>query len=354
MRILLVDDEEQVLKGVSRIISCEEDEWEVETALSGEAALKVLEEEEYEVIVTDMRMPGMDGAQLLGEIGDKYPRMLRVILSGQSDRETVLTAVKPMHQFLSKPCDSEKLFEVIKRAEIFQQTIGSADVLAAISRADCLPSFPEIVNEINAEVDSDNSTSGSLAKIVSKDPILTARLLQLSNSAIFALSHPVTDIDRAISMVGLSTTRSLAMSQAVYSENESNDRILSAQSLLDHGLRVAVIGNQLAKLEKASTDDGNAVFAAGLLHDVGKLILLNAFPDRYEKVLVAAKSADCPLEELEMEEFQATHQGIGGYLFALWGLPSDVTEAVVSHHSLMASAFTPYQISICGKLDCKR
>jgi putative nucleotidyltransferase with HDIG domain len=338
MKILLVDDEEQVLKGVSRLISCEEDEWDVDTASSGQAALDVLSDKQYDVVISDMQMPGMDGAQLLSEIGQLYPGTLRIILSGQVDRETVLRAVKPMHQFLSKPCDPDQLFDAINRGRIFQETILSSEILDAIGRANSLPSFPAIVNEINSEIESENSSSKSIANIVSRDPILSARLLHVANSAIFALPNPVTDLDRAISLVGPEMLRSIAMSQAVYSGNECNEQILSAQGLLDHGFRVAGVGRKLAKNIGASSDECNIVFTAGLLHDVGKLILLNTFPDQYKTILETSISQDQCLEKLEMDAFDASHQGIGGYLFGLWGLPAEVIESVASHHSFEACA----------------
>ena len=90
MRILLVDDEEQILRGVSRLISCEEDEWEVETATSSSDALTLLSQQEFDVVVSDMRLPGMDGAELLEKVCQQYPSILRIVLSGQADRETVL------------------------------------------------------------------------------------------------------------------------------------------------------------------------------------------------------------------------------------------------------------------------
>jgi putative nucleotidyltransferase with HDIG domain len=133
--------------------------------------------------------------------------------------------------------------------------------------------------------------------------------------------------------VGVDIIRSLALTQVVFSENEEVERILPANSILDHGYQVANLAKRLAKHSGVPLLDGNTAFTAGLLHDVGKLILLNAFPDRYEKVLELSKSDSRNLDELEMEEFDATHQGVGAYLFVLWGLPANVTDAVVSHHS---------------------
>ena len=211
MKILLVDDEQQILRGVSRLIGCERDEWEVTTSLSGEEALGILNHETFDVVVSDMRMPGMDGAQLLEEIGKRYPQILRLVLSGQADRETVLRAVRPMHQYLAKPCQPDSLIDAIDRAGIMQETILSSDALNAIGQANCMPTLPVIASEINQELNSDNYTFKSVAKIVSQDPVLSARILQLSNSAIFGQQNPVVDIEQGVSLIGTDMVCSLAM-----------------------------------------------------------------------------------------------------------------------------------------------
>ncbi len=337
MKILLVDDEVQIVNGIARMISCEEDEWDVETALSGLEALELMSKESFDVVVSDMRMPNMDGAELLDQIEKLYPSTLRVILSGQADRESVLRAVRPMHQYLSKPCEPDKLFEVIGRANIFQETIRSAELLDAIGRAGRLPTFPAVVNEINNEIESENGSATTISEIVSRDPLLSAKVLQLANSAIFSLPQPVSDLERAVSLVGLDMLKAIAMSQSVYAESKSGQTPLSVQALQDHSFSVGLTGKRLAKHAKTSLKESNEVFMAGLLHDVGKLILADAFPDRYEEVLAKAKSGGC-LQELEMEAFGAVHQGIGGYLFGLWGLPQEVVTSVASHHSFDACA----------------
>lgn len=337
MKILLVDDEGPVLRGVSRMLESEMTDWEIETSTSGAEALGLLEEEEFNVIVSDMRMPGMDGAQLLEQVEHRFPNVLRVVLSGQADRETVLRAIKPMHQYLSKPCDPQVLIDIIRRAEVFQETISSAEVLDAIGRANCLPSLPQIVTELNRELGKETWTAKSVAKVVSHDPILCARILQLANSAIFGLPYPVVDVERGVSVIGTDMIRSLAVSLAVFSEGES-DQVLCAEKLFEHGFSVARISRQLAAMENLDSEQTNSVFSGGLLHDLGKMVLLNAFPERYEKIVKSPEYGHQPFWRLEMQEFGASHQGVGAYLLELWGLPTEIIETVASHHSFEISA----------------
>ena len=336
MKILLVDDEDQVLRGISRMLESEVEEWDVETASSGAEALDVLNDEEFNAIVSDMRMPGMDGAELLELVAKRFPRMLRVVLSGQANRETVLSAINPMHQYLAKPCDPDRLIALLRRAEVFQETIRSAEVLDAIGRNDCLPSIPENLAELNRALDDENAAIRTISEIISKDPALAARILQVANSAIFGLNRPVADLSRAVSVVGNDMIRIIAVSQALFSAARNTEPI-SPSTLFSHCFRTAEIAKQLCVFDELDSHAQYLAFSSGLLHDVGKIILVNAFTDRY-KALIERSCGQGELWEQELEEFGATHQGVGAYLLDLWGLPDEVIEAVASHHSFQICA----------------
>ena len=340
MKILLVDDEVQVLRGVSRMLESEMDDWEVETANSGPEALNMLDSEKFNVVVSDMRMPGMDGAQLLSEIADQFPEILRIVLSGQADRDTVMRAIQPMHQYLAKPCDPQLLIDVISRAEVFQATIMSVDVLHAIGNANCLPSVPDIVSDLNQELESNTCKTSSIAAIVSRDPVVSARVLQLANSAIFGMRHPVVELDQAIGVIGSEMVRSLVLTQALMSEGKHSS-VLSTEALFDHCFRTAVVTRELAEIASLDFRRLNTIFTSGLLHDIGKVLLVNAFPERYAKVLEKAKETNRPVSELEVVEFGASHEGVGAYLLEMWGIPSEIIEIVGAHHNF----------EICAKRD---
>ena len=310
MRVLFVDDDEQILRALSRMIDTEIDDWEVDTAISGAEALERLRAGAYDVVVTDMRMPEMDGADLLEIVEREFPGILRVVLSGQADRESVLRAIRPMHQYLAKPCSPEVLIETIRRARIFHDTITSTEVLNAIGQANCIPSLPDVVTEINTELESDRCTSASLAKIVSKDPVLCAKMLQLANSAIFGMRSRIVDVERALSVLGVDLIRSLAISLKVFSGDQKNTADAAAR-LFQHSFDVAEFARRLARLEKLDSQTANMIFSAGLLHDIGKIVLLNAFGDRYRNIQRQAKDADVPEWQLELLEFGASHSGIG-------------------------------------------
>src|ERR1700758_5310713 len=141
-RILFVDDEPMVLDGVRRSLHAMRKDWEMSFVNSGHEALEAMAGQTFDIVVTDMRMPGMDGAQLLEEVKKRSPQSLRVILSGQSDRETILRSVNPTHQYLSKPCDGEELRTRLMRAFALKDLLENPELKGLVSKLDSLPSLP--------------------------------------------------------------------------------------------------------------------------------------------------------------------------------------------------------------------
>ena len=351
MRILLVDTEVNVLRSVTRLITSEMDDWEVETASEADTALQILEEEAIDVVVSDVRMPVTDGAQLLQIVEDLFPNVLRIVLSGIADRDTVLRAIRPMHQFLCKPCEVQELIQLIQRFEEYQGSCLPVALQETIGKANGIPSPPKIVIDINEELESESSNAESMAAIIANDPMLCAKILQLANSAIFGLQNPILDIKHALSVVGTEFLRAIAISLSLYApEQESACRI--SRQIFDHSLEVAAICRNICDREGVDSDVALAAFTGGVLHDVGKVILLSAFGDDYSKLLADSAHKGRPVFEYEMEAFGACHTTVGAYLLETWGLPASLIEAVASHHSLEVCAHASLASQVVYAANC--
>ena len=144
IRVIFVDDEPRVLEGLKRMLRPKRNEWQMTFVGSAQAALEALRAEPCEVVVTDMRMPGMSGAELLEVVQREYPDTIRLILSGQAETESVMKALGVSHQFLSKPCDAEILQGTISRAFALRDLAGNSAVKTLVARIDKLPTLPAI------------------------------------------------------------------------------------------------------------------------------------------------------------------------------------------------------------------
>ncbi|HAV63811.1 MAG TPA: two-component system response regulator, partial [Verrucomicrobiales bacterium] len=338
-RILFVDDQEPILDGLRRMLRGMRSEWEMEFVDTGEKALALLDEKPFDVVVSDMLMPGMDGAKLLGEVAQRHPATARIILSGHAGQDMIFKCIGTTHQFLAKPCDAATLKATIQRITTQGLVMDTPRFKELIGSLDKLPTIPAIYSQIMAAVQDPDVTLESVGDIIAQDPSLTAKILKLVNSAYFGLRREISSPATATSYLGLDTIKSLVLSLQAFDQFETGRiRGLNLDRLWNHSMSTGALARQLSTLESADIAVREAAFTAGLLHDLGKVILAYNFPDEYQKVAALADGGEMGDVAAEQEVFGTTHPQIGGYLLGLWGLPEAVVEAISLHHSPSTAA----------------
>jgi putative nucleotidyltransferase with HDIG domain len=330
--ILFVDDERQVLDGLRDLLRSRRRELRVEFADSGAAALELLAGDAFDVVVSDMRMPGMDGAQLLERVRDEHAHAVRVILSGQASEDAVLRMVPVAHISLAKPCTARQLSQMIDRAVAIGGMLEDPVLRAAVHRIGALPSPPAVARRLLEAVADDETSAAQLASIVEGDVALGAKVLQLVNSGFFGLATEITDLQRAIALLGIDVLKTLATFNGVVEEllPAGDAPGFSLDVFERHCGHVARIAAGLCP-DRA---DARTATSAGLLHDIGTLVLASRAPDQLAAVLALSACEQIPVHAAEHVLLGVSHATIGGYLLALWGLPPAVVEAVIGHHEL--------------------
>lgn len=329
-RLLFVDDDPMVLSGLRRALHGMRQAWEMDFVDGADAALQALEKEHYDAVVSDMRMPGMDGAQLLEQIKQRYPDVVRMILSGQSSREAIYRSIAPAHQFLSKPCDAQELTARLGQAFAMRDLLANQSLKTAISRLRSIPSLPTLYDEITAALRLESPSLDQIAKIISKDVGMAAKILQLSNSAFVGASGRVSSLVHALSLIGTETVRTLVLSVHVFSQFDGKPHIReSLTALWEHSVAVASLAQRIASCEGCSKAMVEQSFTAGLLHDIGKVVLLAEMPREYHEIFEVEPGAS---KALELERLGCTHAEVGAYLMSIWGLPFSLVHAVAFHH----------------------
>jgi HD-like signal output (HDOD) protein/CheY-like chemotaxis protein len=330
-RILFVDDEPMILQGIQRSLRGMRAEWEVELANSGAEALETMAQTPFDVVITDMRMPGMDGAQLLDLVKAKFPRTVRIILSGQSDRETILRSVGPSHQYLSKPCDLDELKQRLARAFALRDMLDDPHLKEVIGQLKTVPSLPALYVAVTRALRSPETPIRKIGDLIAQDMGMCAKVLQLANSAFFGLSSRVSSPQQAVSMIGVENLKALVLSVQVFSDLGGH-LTQDLSFLWEHSMTTASFARAIARVELSPCGVVEDAFTAGLLHDVGRLVLASAFGAEYQKVLKRAAEPGARLALCESEAFGCTHNGVGAYLLGLWGLTDSIVEAVAWHH----------------------
>lgn len=333
-RLLFVDDEPMVLKGLQRTLRSMRREWEMAFVASGREALHAMQTCDFDVVVSDMRMPEMDGAQLLEIVKQDYPQVVRIILSGQLDREMTLKSVRLAHQHISKPCDAAVLKEALAKTFALNQILAHAGLKKVVARIDSLPSMPAICMQVMEEVQAPEASIQKVADIIARDLGMAAKILQMVNSAFFGLCRRVTDIRDAVMLLGLDAIKALVLSVNVFSSfNGTKMAFLDFDSLWQHSLTTGGYAKQIMQAAGQPRSAVNAAFVAGMLHDIGKLILAVNFGEAYQSAVQTPSADEGCLWEREQAVFGASHAEIGAYLMGLWGLEPALLAAIAFHHN---------------------
>jgi HD-like signal output (HDOD) protein len=326
-RVLFVDDEPRVLDGIQRLLRSRKKGWEVATAAGPQVALSMMRERPFDVVVSDMRMPVMDGVALLSMVREEMPSTVRIVLSGQADVESVVRAAPVAHQLLAKPCDATLLTSAIEsgyRAQTLQQSLALRDAVGGVR---ALPSLPEVCRRLAELVSEEDVDFARVARAIEQDVGVAAKVLQLVNSPFFGARRRLHTLRDGVAFLGVTLTRNFVLAMGALSAfGPALERAkLDLARFQQHATRVAMLARRIAP--PALADEA---FTAGLLSDVGQLVLAVHCPDAYRASREKATSRD---EVLASERALCgfTHAEAGGMLVGLWGFGWPTIEAVTYH-----------------------
>lgn len=325
-RILFVDDERQILRALKRLFI--DSDYETVFMDNGEDALSYLEDNTVELIISDIRMPSMNGFDLLKKVKERYPLTLRVALSGYTDSKKIYKALEEniAKMYMFKPWDNKELVNIIDQMMELEEILKDRKLLDLINNINDLPTVPQLYLDIKRLIQEEADIDAIAAKI-EEDPPITSRILRVANSAFYGAKTG--SISQAIMYIGLINVKNIVLSNGVFDAARSHSS--NVKSLWEH----ATITNKITNLiyQRFLNKRVPNIFAsAGLLHDIGKVIMFTHFGAEYDNILKEALETGRPIVELEKEYFNVTHQELGGYLLNWWEIPLPIVETALYHH----------------------
>jgi HD-like signal output (HDOD) protein/CheY-like chemotaxis protein len=343
-RILFVDDEPHLLDALRRMLRPQRNEWQMSFAGNGREALDLLAAQPFDVLVTDMRMPEMDGAELLEAVQKLHPGVVRIVLSGHVELEAAMRAASVAHQFLSKPCDPAELCSAVQQACQCRGRLERDDIRGIIGAIGQLPALPVTGARLMAALEDPEVDVARIEQIVGRDVGIAAKVLQFANSAFFGFRHRVTALRTAINLLGFDTLRQLVLTAEILRTFQPPARVyaLWLSEVEAHSRLTAQI---VAHLPLPARLVPTAVMA-GLLHDTGKLVIATRFPAEFESTLQTSLRDHLPVHPLETRLLGVDHAQVGAYLLELWGLPEEIVEAARLHHQPMAAPLPAAETSV--------
>lgn len=328
-RILIVDQRSQVFEALNETMQATGPQWRVQAALTGEEALEALAAEPADVVVADEQLAAMDGVTLLTRVRDKHPTTIRMILSEAASSQRPSVAAIVAHRMLAKPANVAELGVAIRRSCALHRLTDQADAYRKTMATTTLPSRPGVYMELNRVLSDPRWQPNQVSAVLERDVALSAKVLQLANSALYGPAQDINSVQAAVMYLGVDTIRSLALTAEAFGKlAPRNAEGFSIETFQTHAMLVARI---VSAILPAGRTQQEAVTAA-LLHDIGKLVLISNGGARWIELTQRAADRKLPMHEVERESEGVTHADIGAHLLSLWGLPDAIAEAVAMHH----------------------
>jgi HD-like signal output (HDOD) protein/CheY-like chemotaxis protein len=344
-QILLVGDDQPLWEEVQVLCETPGSTWRAELAPSGLEALALFAQRRFEAVIADVQLSDMNGVALLDDIMRWQPKAVRIVLSDMADTENTVKCIGRGHHHLLKPCDGATLWKALTQALAQQTWMPSETVQGLVAQMSRVPSPPGVYFQILDELQSPNASVERIGQFIASDPAITAKVLQLANSAVFGLQLQVIHPIEAVAYLGLETTKALVLlAHAFCSFDQLKLKGFSMESLWQHSILAGRFARQIIQIEDCGPEAAEQASAAGLLHDIGKVLFAANLPDRFAKALALARDGKCTLLEAENQVLGACHAELGAYLLGIWGLPRPIVEAVALHHQpsqLLSQPFGP-------------
>jgi len=340
-RILFVDDNQGVLALFRRVLPYLNQDWEPAFAVNGKEGLAVMAQNPVDIVVSDIDMPEMNGIVFLDEVEKKYPKTVRFVFSSESVKGTGLHLAGTAHQYFQKPDGFNVIKSAVERVYSLFHFLPEENLRRIIGQISTLPTLPDLYTKVTKDLEQPEPSVDRIGALIAQDVAMSAKLLQVVNSAFFGMRQRVGTPAQAVSLLGLDLVKSLVLMLHAFQENKVV-RIegLSLNALWRHSLAVAQMAHDITLEERMGQEVVDLTCSAGLFHDIGKLILMVNMPESYAKVLTQVRTKRADLSEVELEVIGASHGQVGAYLLGLWGFDDIFVKTCLFHHTPSASGET--------------
>jgi putative nucleotidyltransferase with HDIG domain len=344
-RILFADGPSGELRDLGQSLATRDSRWEVTILTTGHAALGALSETPFDALVADLNLADMPGMELAKQSLALLPQTHRILMADLGDPAALFGCVGTVHQFLTKPCEPQRLEQVLERSLAFQVWLPNQAVRALIGHVPNVPSATAHYQDVIRELRLEPPSLERVASLLAQDPAMSAKLLQLANSAAYGPLLDEADPIAAVRDLGLMNVRGALLLGHSYSDfMETGDSDFNDETFRDHSQRTSRMARLIAEAEQAGQRQVQQAATAGLLHDLGKVALAANLPKAFAQSCSLARTGQLPEWEAEQQVFGASHAEVAACLLALWNFPPPVIEAVAMHHlpiRLLTQSFSP-------------
>jgi putative nucleotidyltransferase with HDIG domain len=308
--------------------------WSVSCVDSAEEMLERIQQQHFDVIIIGVSDNPEQMLAALMLVIQKSPNSIRIVLSGNLSSTIAARVSEVSHSSLPENCSDSQLCLAVEQALKIAGLIHKPEIRDFIGRVERLPSLPDIYEALNRALMSGQSSAREIAEIVERDPVMSAKVLQLVNSAFFGLERQIYRLNEAVTILGVRLIRDLTLASHLFEAfpQSSAWTSFSFAEVHSRSMIVARFAQDICRSLKMDRNLQGQAFLAGLLHDFGMIVLASHDPEKYRMVMSKATDLSQPLYVVEKMNLGVSHAEAGAYMLGLWNLPPKVIEAVLFHH----------------------
>jgi putative nucleotidyltransferase with HDIG domain len=331
-RIMFVGEDQELWPQLLR--SSGSERWRMTFAHTADEALVALDEQGFDAVVANLSLRGMSGPEFLHEVRQRRPEIWRFLRAEAKATHEATGWAGAAHQLIDVPDDVDAIQSRLAKAFRSEFWMPSPIAQNLLTLCPVLPSPPKLYHRILDALSSEGASLEKIGELIEEDPPMSAKILKLVNSAVFALQMDVTRASDAVMYLGLETTKAMILLAHSVSSFQAAERAeFSMDQLVRHSVTTARFARWISQVECPRGQTPDQAFTAGLLHDVGQFLLAANRSEAFARTIQHARKMKVPLRRAEIDFFGVDHAELGAALLASWGLPQPVVEAVALHHA---------------------
>ena len=329
--LLFVGGDEDWLGQVERDLAGLESNWNCSRATDCSQAMEKWASGSFDTLILDGNTT--DGAKLLKTLEKELAHSICIVRCQTLDRATSSQWKGSGAALMAEDADAATLISSVKRSARIRDWLADAAIKQLVSQIRKLPAQPKLHTLVTDELQSANGSMDTVGKLISQEPVMSAKILQVVNSAFFGLTREISDSTESVMVLGAERIKALILLAGVFSQySGAKCPGFSPEPVWSHSIQVGAFARAIALAETKNARAAEAAFTAGLLHDIGKLVLAGNLPEMYDTVQRLKASKNITSREAELEILGTSHAELGACLLATWGLPLPILEAIAFHH----------------------
>ncbi|MBN1673591.1 MAG: HDOD domain-containing protein [Kiritimatiellae bacterium] len=331
--LLVVDGDERALRRTHEMLRAHSGAWDMFFARTADEALRVLARHRMDVVVADMYLPERDGLALFDIVRQKYPNSLRIMFCASTERDAILKTPMLLDQTISKHCGPKRFQKAIERAAVVHRRLADPNLAAVVARFEAMSTVHEHYFELQRLLSWPETPLDQVAAVIARDVTLTAKILQVVNSAFFGLPHHIESVRHAVAYLGMRTVRALVLVAGVFSLfTRKQAETFAIHELYAHSIAVGLLAGAIARMAAPEPALADHAVIAGLLYDIAKVLIIANLPEESEAIYLRS-DARLPAHLAERDRLGVNHAEVGGYLLGVWGFSDAVVDAASFHHA---------------------